>query len=71
MTAPQAATDMGVGLAMVFGAFAVVASVVTVATSYLQAIHGEHAMQTASGVAIAAAMVFAGLSVVALHRFDE
>ena len=71
MTESKSATDMGVGLAMVFGALAVVAALATAATAFLYAVDGAHVMQTASGAAVAAAMLFAGLSVAALHRFGE
>lgn len=71
MSESRTSTDMGFGLALVFGALAVVAALLTTATSFLYAMEGEHFMQTASGVAVAAAMVFAGLAIVALHRFGE
>lgn len=71
MSDTRSATDMGVGLALAFGALAVVASLLAAATSYVVALEGDHAMQVASGLAIATAMLFAGLAVTALHRFGE
>lgn len=71
MAESPAATDMGVGIAMVFGTLAVVAALATTATGYLYALDGDHFMQTASGVAVAASLTFAGLAILALHRFGD
>lgn len=64
-------SDMGVGLALLFGALAVLGALASTATSYLYAVAGDHLMQTASGVAIGIAMLFAGLTIAALHRYGE
>lgn len=71
MTGSRTATDMGVGIALVFATLAVVAALATTATGYLYALDGDHLMQTASGIAVAASMAFAGLAILALHRFGE
>jgi hypothetical protein len=71
MAESPAATDMGTGVAMAFGALAVIAALATAATSTLYAIDGAHVMQTASGAAVASSMLFAALAVVALHRYGE
>jgi hypothetical protein len=69
MAATQSGEDMGTGLSMAFGALAVVAALASTATAYLYAMGGDHAMQTASGLSIAAAMLFGGLAVAVLHRY--
>ena len=66
-----ASSEIGFGLALIFGALAVLGALASTATSYLYAMAGDHLMQTASGVAIAASMLFAGLTIAALHRYGE
>lgn len=71
MAESGSATEMGTGLAIAFGALAVIAALATAATSQLYAMNGTHVMQTASGVAIAASLLFAGLAIAVLHRYGE
>lgn len=69
MAATQSGEDMGTGLSMAFGALSVIAALASTATAYLYAMGGDHTMQTASGLSIAAAMLFGGLAVAVLHRY--
>jgi hypothetical protein len=69
MAATQSGDEMGTGLSMAFGALAGFAALASAATAYLYAMGGDHAMQTASGLTIAAAMLFGGLAVAVLHRY--
>ena len=69
MAATQSGEDMGTGLSMAFGALAGLAALASTATAYLYAMGGDHTMQTASGLSIAAAMLFGGLAVAVLHRY--
>lgn len=71
MADSRTVTDMGVGVALALGTLAVVAALATTAMGYLYALEGDHLVQTASGVAVAASMTFAGLAIVALHRYGE
>jgi len=71
MSETRTTTDMGLGLALIFGALAVFGALASTATSYRYAVAGEHLMQTASGVAIGLSMLFAALAIAALHRYGE
>lgn len=64
-------TDMGVGLALAFGALAGIAALATTGTGYLYALAEDHTMQVASGVGVALAFVFGGLAIAALHAYAE
>lgn len=71
MTETHAPTDLGVGLAMGFGALAVLGALATGGTSYVYALQEDHTMQIFSGVALAVTFVFGGLAIAALHTFGE
>lgn len=69
MAESPAATDMGIGLGIAFGALAILAALAAAATSYEYAFGGDHLMQLLSGVAIAVAMALGGLAIAATHRY--
>lgn len=71
MTESHAETDLGVGLAIAFGALAVIGALGTTATSYLYVLEADHGIQVLSGVAFALSVLFAGLAVTALHVYGE
>ena len=62
-------SDMGVGLAFVFGGIAVLAALVTTVTSYMDAVGGSD-MQVVAGLGMAVAMLAGGLAVAAIHIYD-
>jgi hypothetical protein len=64
-------SEMGFGLALLFGALAVLGALASTATSYLYAMAGDHLMQTASGVTIALSLLFGSLTIAVLHRYGE
>lgn len=66
-----AGTDLGFGLAVVFGTLAVLGAAATTTTSYLAAVGGNHETQLLSGVAVGLAMLFGGLAIAALHVYGE
>jgi len=65
------ASDMGIGLGLLFGLVAVLASMAMGGAAYVVAF-SEHAetMQLLSGVALTVAMVAGGLSIVAIHIYE-
>lgn len=71
MSAHGSGTDMGFGLAVVFGALSVLGALAATATSYLALVDGSYEMQLFSGVGIGLAMLFAGLAVAALHLYGD
>lgn len=71
MSHSQATTDMGVGLAAVFGVLALVGALAMAGTAYLAVLNGVYAFQLLSGVALAVTLVFGALAIAALHRYAE
>jgi hypothetical protein len=70
MTETGRASDLGLGLAITFGVVAVLAALATAATSYVSVINDDAGLQTIGGLAFAAALLAAGLSVAAVHLFE-
>ncbi|MEF8907818.1 MAG: hypothetical protein V5A13_08145 [Haloarculaceae archaeon] len=62
-------SDMGTGLAFVFGAIAVLGALVTTVTSYIDATGGGD-MQLAAGLGMAVAMLAGGLAIAAIHAYQ-
>jgi hypothetical protein len=62
-------SDLGIGLAYVLGAVAILAALVTTVTSYADATGGGD-MQLVAGLAMAVAMLAGGLAVAAIHIFE-
>lgn len=60
MTASENSTDMGIGLTLAFGVLTVIGALVMVVG----------APAKTAGVGFAAAMIFAGLAIVAAHGYD-
>jgi hypothetical protein len=71
MTADTTATDVGFGLAIAFGALAILAALGSTATSYRYAIDGSSFMQLLSGVTVGLAVLFGALAIAALHLYGE
>lgn len=69
MNESTAATDLGVGLAMVFGALSLLAALGATGAAYAIAVQEDQLLQTLSGVGVGLAMVFGGLAVAALHVY--
>jgi uncharacterized membrane protein YkgB len=65
------ATDTGVGLSLVSGLVALLAALATLGTSYAAIVNDDHGMQVLSGVALAVALLAAGLAVAAVHIFQD
>jgi len=65
------ASDTGVGLSLVFGVVAMLAILAMFGTSYISIVNDDHGMQVLSGVALAVALLAAGLSVTAFHVFQN
>jgi hypothetical protein len=65
------ASDKSIGLTMVFGVVAVLAALAVLATSYVSMLNEDAGMQVLSGVALAVALLAAGLAVAALHLFGD
>jgi len=59
-------SDMGTGMAFVFGLIALLAALVTTVASFVDATGGGE-LQVVSGLGIAVAMLAGGLAVAALH----
>jgi hypothetical protein len=69
MTDTARTSDEGIGLSLVFGLVALLATLGTLATSYISILNGDGGMQVISGVSFAVA-VFAGcVAVAAVHMF--
>ena len=71
----ESATDMGVGMGLLFGLLAVGGAVLTGLFSYNYAIRDAQGLETAgllanSGIAFGVAMVAASLALVAIHVYD-
>lgn len=64
-----AGTDVGFGLAIVFGTLATLGALATTATSYLATVDGSHEMQLLSGVSVGLAILLGCLAVAALHVY--
>ncbi|WP_159900557.1 DUF7525 family protein [Salinirussus salinus] len=62
-------SDMGTGLAFVFGTIAVLAALVTTVSSYMDAVGGSD-MQLVAGLGMAVAMLAGGLAIAALHVYE-
>lgn len=71
MTEVTQGSDMATGLALLFGLVVVLAAIATAATASLSVVadNGD-TMQLMSGVAMAVAMLAAGIAVTAIHVFD-
>lgn len=72
----ESATDMGVGLSVLFGVVALIGAGVTAVSSYNYAIRDAQGLETAglltnSGLAFGVAMVAASLALVAMHVYAE
>ncbi|MFT4880107.1 MAG: hypothetical protein ACI9CA_000635 [Natronomonas sp.] len=61
-------SDMGTGLAFVFGVIAVLGALVTTVTSYMDAVSGSD-MQVVAGLGMAVAMLAGGLAVAVIHAY--
>jgi len=73
--ATESATDMGVGLALLFGVLAIGGAALTGINSYNYAIREAQGLDTggllaSSGLAFSVAVVAASLAIVALHVYD-
>jgi len=73
--ATESATDMGVGLALLFGVLAIGGAALTGINSYNYAIREAQGLDTggllaSSGLAFGVAVVAASLAIVALHVYD-
>ena len=73
--ATDSATDMGVGMALLFGVVALGGAALTGINSYNYAIREAQGLDTAnllanSGLAFGVAVVGASLAIVALHVYD-
>lgn len=71
----ESATDMGLGLSLVFALVALGGAAMTGITSYNYAIRHAQGIETSgllanSGIAFGAAIVFASLAIVAMHVYD-
>ena len=63
------ATDKGVGLSLLFGVVALLATLAMLGSSYASILNEDTGMQVLSGVALAVALLAAGLSVTAAHLY--
>jgi hypothetical protein len=65
------ATDMGTGLAFVFGVIALLGALASTVASYQYSLNEGGGLLLISGIGIAVAMLAGGLAVAALHAFGE
>ncbi len=69
MTDTSQGSDLGIGLAIAFGALAVLGALASTASSYLASMDHNALMQTVSGVSVGLAMLFGSLAVAVLHIY--
>lgn len=70
MSESTTATDLGIGLAIVFGALALLGALATAGAGYAAALHDDHTLQLLSGVGIGLTLLFGGLAVAAMHVYS-
>jgi len=63
-------TDMGIGLALLLGAVAIIGALVSTGAAYLYALDEQGTLLVISGLGIGLAMLAGGLAVAAMHVFD-
>ncbi|MHB9286281.1 hypothetical protein ACKVMT_04485 [Halobacteriales archaeon Cl-PHB] len=62
-------SDLGIGLAVAFGALAVLGALATTASSYISSMNHSALMQTVSGVSVGLAMLFGAIAIAVLHIY--
>jgi hypothetical protein len=70
MAQQTSSTDMGLGLAFVLGAIAVLGALVSTGAAYRYALDEQGTLLVLSGLGIGVAMLAGGLAVTAMHVFD-
>jgi hypothetical protein len=70
MAETNTASDLGTGASLLFGLVALVAAVATAGTAYLSATEHSDQLQLFSGIALAVALVAAGIAIVVIHVFE-
>ncbi len=70
MAETKSGSDLGTGVSLLFGFVAVAAAVVTAGTAYASETQGSDTMQLLSGIALATALIAAGIAVVAIQVLE-
>ena len=70
MAETKSGSDLGTGVSLFFGFVAVAAAVATASTAYLSESQGSDTMQLLSGIALAVALIAAGIAVVAIQVLE-
>jgi hypothetical protein len=63
-------SDLQLGLGLLFGFVSILAAIGMAGTAFRAEFQGSEEMQMLSGVALAIALLAAGIAIVAIHRFD-
>jgi len=71
MAETRQGTDASLGLSLLFGVVAVVASLALLATSYASLLNQDEGLQVLSGISLAVALLAAGIAIAGLHAFGE